>query len=417
MIPVILIAVLSIAVAVLFYIFIRPSFSLWFHSMVSGARVQLLDIAKMHLEKVKQADIDQIILEVIRASKAGVHVDTKDLDDHRQGGGSIPKVVSAMIVAHNANFELPFKLAASIDRSGLDVVEAIKEKVKPIVLNTDEVAAITRDGIELKIFCRVTMRAKLENYVGGATRETILARVGEGIVAAVGSAEYHQDIIANPFLISDHIMTMDRDEDDDLDIHQNTAYEVLSIDVADVNVGINQAARLSIDKAKADAKMARADAETRRSRAVAHHEHLRIKIIEYRGKLVQAEAQIPLAIAEALGDGKTFRGPEPKHNHGHGHGEGHGDDHGHGQENGHGDDHGHGWEDGHESDHDHEQKNVHGDGQGHEQEEAQGHANGSEGGNPEEHADDDLKHPVETAGDDSENTESKEKDEAHAAKH
>lgn len=305
--------------ATLFHYFIRPSFSLWVHSVISGAKVQLRDIAKMHMENVKQKEIDRIVLSVIRASKAGVAIDSKDLDNHRQAGGSIEKVVSAMIIAKNANVSLSLELASEIDLAGQDVVDAVQKAVKPFVQSTEETIAVAKDGIELKVTCRVTMRANLENYVGGANAQTILARVTEGINSAVGSTGNHQEIIANPFEISNYIMTLDRDEDSDLDIHQDTAFQVLSIDVADVNLGENVAAKLEAQRAEADASTAKAEAEQREAEAVKHHEEMRTRVLENKAKVTEAEAQIPLAIAHVLrkkkdgsdADEKTGSGDDP----------------------------------------------------------------------------------------------------------
>ncbi len=280
----VLFAILSIVVLVLVF-FVGSSLSLWIQALVSGARVGLVNIIFMRFRKVPPK---LIILSKIMAVKAGLAIPTDDLESHFLAGGDVSRVVKALIAADKAAIELNFNRAAAIDLAGRDVLEAVRMSVNPKVIETPLVAAMAKDGIQLKATARVTVRANLDRLVGGAGEETILARVGEGIVTTIGSAQTHKSVLENPDLISKTVLAKGLDA--------GTAYEILSIDIADVDVGKNIGAELETDRAEADKKIAQAKAEERRAMAFAAEQEMRAKVVE-------AESQVPLAMAEAFRNG------------------------------------------------------------------------------------------------------------------
>lgn len=283
--------ILFIAVLVLFF-FVGSAITLWIQALVSGASVGLFNIVFMRLRKVSP----KLIVNVkIMAVKAGIEVTTNDLESHFLAGGDVMRVVQALIAADKANIDLKFKRAAAIDLAGRNVLEAVQMSVNPKVIETPLVAAMAKDGIQLKAISRVTVRANIDRLVGGAGEETILARVGEGIVSTIGSAESHKDVLENPDNISKRVLGKGLDA--------GTAFEILSIDIADVDVGKNIGAELATDQAEADKKIAQAKAEERRAMAFAAEQEMKARVQEMRAKVVEAEAQVPLAMAEAFRSG------------------------------------------------------------------------------------------------------------------
>jgi uncharacterized protein YqfA (UPF0365 family) len=263
---------------VLYFIPIR----LWIAAWASGAYVGLLDLIGMRLRRVPP---DTVITARISAVKAGIDVTVNDLEAHFLAGGDVVRTVNAMISADKANIPLPFKRAAAIDLAGRNVLEAVQMSVLPKVIETPRIAAVAKDGIQLIAVCRVTVRTNIDRLVGGAGEETIIARVGEGMVSTIGSARSHKDVLENPDHISKHVLSKGLDA--------GTAYEILSIDIADVDVGANIGAKLQIDQANADKQIAQAKAEERRAMAVALEQEMRARVVE-------AEAEVPRAMAEAF---------------------------------------------------------------------------------------------------------------------
>lgn len=283
--------IIALVVIVLLY-FIGSSIKLWIQAIVSGAHVGLLNIIFMRFRKVPPK---LIVESKIMAAKAGLEISTDALESHYLAGGNVSRVVQALIAADKANIKLEFNRSAAIDLAGRDVLEAVQMSVNPKVIETPLVAAMAKDGIQLKALSRVTVRANIDRLVGGAGEETVLARVGEGIVTTIGSAETHKNVLENPDLISKRVLEKGLDS--------GTAYEILSIDIADVDVGKNIGAELETDRAEADKKIAQAKAEERRAMAFAVEQEMRAKVQEMRAKVVEAEAQIPLAMAEAFRKG------------------------------------------------------------------------------------------------------------------
>ena len=283
--------ILLVAVLVLFF-FIGSAITLWIQALVSGASVGLFNIIFMRLRKVSPK---LIVNAKIMAVKAGIDVTTNDLESHFLAGGNVMRVVQALIAADKANIDLKFKRAAAIDLAGRHVLEAVQMSVNPKVIETPLVAAMTKDGIQLKAISRVTVRANIDRLVGGAGEETILARVGEGIVSTIGSADSHKHVLENPDNISKRVLEKGLDA--------GTAFEILSIDIADVDVGKNIGAELATDQAEADKKIAQAKAEERRAMAFAAEQEMKARVQEMRAKVVEAEAQVPLAMAEAFRSG------------------------------------------------------------------------------------------------------------------
>jgi uncharacterized protein YqfA (UPF0365 family) len=255
--------------------------------------VGMTTLIGMRLRRIVPA---RIVNPLIKARKAGLNVDIVQLETHYLAGGNVDRVVDALIAAQRANIDLVFERAAAIDLAGRDVLEAVQMSVNPKVIQTPKVSAVAKDGIEVIVIARVTVRANIDRLVGGAGEETIIARVGEGIVTTIGSSQSHKDVLENPDLISETVLKKGLDA--------GTAFEILSIDIADVDIGKNIGAQLQTDQAEADKRIAQAKAEERRAMAVALEQEMRARVEEMRAKVVEAEAQIPLALAEALRNGK-----------------------------------------------------------------------------------------------------------------
>jgi uncharacterized protein YqfA (UPF0365 family) len=262
---------------------------LWIEAWFSGVRLGLGSLIGMRLRKVRPP---AIIRPLIAATKAGLDLDVNELEAHYLAGGSVDHVTRALISADKAGIELSFQQAAAIDLAGRDVHEAVQVSVNPKVMETPRVAAVAKDGIQLIAVTRVTVRANIERLVGGAGEETILARVGEGIVSTIGSADSHKAVLANPNAISETVLGKGLDS--------GTAFEILSIDIADVDVGKNIGAELQTDQAEADKRIAQARAEKRRAMAVAEEQEMAARTQEMRAKVVEAEAEVPLAMAAAF---------------------------------------------------------------------------------------------------------------------
>lgn len=289
---------------VLFFVFLYfVPVNLWITAIFSGVRVGLLELVFMRIRKVPPSIV---VNSLITATKAGLttqddegderrQLKTQELEAHYLAGGNVPQVIRALISADKANIDLTFKQATAIDLAGRDVFEAVQVSVNPKVINTPSVAAVAADGIQLVAKARVTIRANIKQLVGGAGEETILARVGEGIVTSVGSAASHKEVLENPDKISKLVLQRGLDA--------GTAFEILSIDIADVDVGANIGAKLQTDQASADLKVAEAKAEERRAMAVAEEQEMLAKAQEARAKVILAEAEVPKAIAEAFRSG------------------------------------------------------------------------------------------------------------------
>lgn len=265
---------------------------LWISAVAAGVRVSLGSLVAMRLRRIPP---NRIILPLIKADKAGIPVSQNELEAHYLAGGNVDRVADALIAADKARITLPFDRAAAIDLAGRDVLDAVKVSVNPRVIQTPDVSAVSKDGIELIVTARITVRANLERLVGGAGEETIIARVGEGIVSSIGSTHSHKDTLENPDIISKTVLAKGLDS--------GTAFEILSIDIADVNVGRNIGAQLQTDQAEADKRVAQAKAEERRAMAVAAEQENRAKVEEMRAKVVEAEAEVPLAMSEAFRSG------------------------------------------------------------------------------------------------------------------
>jgi uncharacterized protein YqfA (UPF0365 family) len=282
-----------IILAVLLFFYFVPV-GLWITAFFSGVRVSIFrDLIGMRLRKVSPGPI---VRSLITATKAGVPLDMSKLEAHYLAGGNVHKVIRALISADKANLGLTFEKAAAIDLAGRDVFEAVQISVNPKVIITPLITAMAKDGIQVRAMAKVTVRANLDRLVGGATEETILARVGEGIVTTIGSSDTHKRVLENPDSISKVVLEKGLDS--------GTAFEILSIDIADVDVGDNVGAKLQIDQAEADLKVARAKAEERRAMAVALEQENKARIEEMRARVVEAEAQVPEAIAAAFREGK-----------------------------------------------------------------------------------------------------------------
>lgn len=266
--------------------------NLWITAVFSGVRVNLFELIFMRIRKVPPS---VIVNSMITATKAGLKVTTRELETHYLASGNVPAVIKALISADKANISLSFKQATAIDLAGRDVFEAVQISVNPKVITTPKVAAVASDGIQLIAIARVTVRANISQLIGGAGEDTIIARVGEGIVTSIGSASSHKDVLANPDKISKVVLQRGLDA--------GTAFEILSIDIADVDVGTNIGAKLQIDQASADLKVAEAKAEERRAMAVASEQEMKAKAQEARANVIQAEAEIPKAIADAFRSG------------------------------------------------------------------------------------------------------------------
>lgn len=287
---IIVIVVILLALIVFFH-FIPVG--LWISAMASGVHISVVTLIGMRIRRVSPS---KIVTPLIKAEKAGLKLDIGRMEAHYLAGGNLDRVVTALITARGANISLDFAEACAIDLAGRDVLQAVQMSVNPKVIETPIVAAIAKDGIELRAKARVTVRANIERLVGGAGEETVVARVGEGIVTTVGSAETHKAVLENPDLISRTVLNKGLDA--------GTAFEILSIDIADVDVGRNIGAQLQMDQAEADRRIAQAKAEERRAMAVAREQEMKAEAQEQRAKVIEAEAEVPRAMAAALREGK-----------------------------------------------------------------------------------------------------------------
>ncbi len=283
--------VLLIAAVMIFLHFVP--IGLWISALAANVHVGIMTLVGMRMRRVPP---NKIILPLIKANKAGLDVAVNQLEAHYLAGGNVDKVVDALIASHRAQIPLPFERSAAIDLAGRDVLEAVQMSVNPKVIETPVVSAVAKNGIELKIKARVTVRANIDRLVGGAGEPTIIARVGEGIVTTVGSSESHNDVLANPDDISKTVLGKGLDA--------GTAFEILSIDIADVDVGRNIGAELQTDQAEADKRIAQAKAEERRAMAVAKEQEMKAYTQEMEAKVVEAQAEVPHAMAQALREGK-----------------------------------------------------------------------------------------------------------------
>lgn len=279
-----------IIVLAIFFTFVP--ITLWISAVAAGVKISIFTLIGMRLRRVIPS---RIVNPLIKASKAGLTVTINQLESHYLAGGNVDRVVNALIAAHRANIELPFERAAAIDLAGRDVLEAVQMSVNPKVIETPFIAGVAMDGIEVKAKARITVRANIDRLVGGAGEETIVARVGEGIVSTLGSSTSHKKVLENPDLISQTVLSKGLDS--------GTAFEILSIDIADVDIGKNIGAELQTEQAEADKKIAQAKAEERRAMAVASEQEMKAKVVEMRSKVVEAEAEVPLAMSEALRTG------------------------------------------------------------------------------------------------------------------
>jgi uncharacterized protein YqfA (UPF0365 family) len=283
-------AIVIIALAVLLSV---VPVMLWISALASGVRISIITLIAMRLRRVTPS---RIVNPMIKATKAGIDLSVNQLESHFLAGGNVDRVVNALIAAHRAKIHLEFERAAAIDLAGRDVLLAVQMSVNPRVIETPNVSAVAKNGIEVKVIARVTVRANIDRLVGGAGEETIIARVGEGIVTTVGSSDSHKDVLENPDLISRTVLGKGLDA--------GTAFEILSIDIADVDVGKNIGAHLQTEQAEADKRIAQAKAEERRAMAVAAEQEMKAKVVEMRAKVVESESQVPLAMAEALRNGQ-----------------------------------------------------------------------------------------------------------------
>ncbi|MFJ7735337.1 flotillin-like protein FloA [Lysinibacillus sp. NPDC097287] len=287
--PVVGLVLLFIVIAV-FFTFVPVA--LWISALAAGVRVSIFTLIGMRLRRVIPS---RIVNPLIKAHKAGLPVTINQLESHYLAGGNVDRVVNALIAAHRANIELTFERCAAIDLAGRDVLEAVQMSVNPKVIETPFIAGVAMNGIEVKAKARITVRANIERLVGGAGEETIVARVGEGIVSTIGSATHHTVVLENPDMISQTVLKKGLDS--------GTAFEILSIDIADVDIGKNIGAELQIEQAQADKNIAQAKAEERRAMAVANEQEMIARVQEMKAKVVEAEAEVPQAMAEALRSG------------------------------------------------------------------------------------------------------------------
>src|SRR6056297_3033899 len=283
---------LVLVILFIFVFFYFIPIGLWISATAAGVKVSFLNLIGMRLRRVVPS---LIVGPMIKSHKAGLALSGDKLEAHYLAGGNVDRVVDALIAAQRAEIDLIFERAAAIDLAGRDVLEAVKMSVNPKVIQTPIVTAVAMDGIQVMATARVTVRANIERLVGGAGEETVLARVGEGIVTTVGSAESHKKVLENPDSISKTVL--------DKGLDSGTAFEILSIDIADVDVGKNIGAQLQTDQAEADKEIAQAKAEERRAMAVAEEQEMKARVQEMRAKVVEAEAEVPLAMAEALKEG------------------------------------------------------------------------------------------------------------------
>jgi uncharacterized protein YqfA (UPF0365 family) len=306
------IIIITLVVAVIVLVVVFGFLRLWVQCLMTGADVGMLDLMGM---KLRNVDYPMIVRQKIALVQANVPVTTRELEAHFLSRGNVPKTATAVIAAHKAGMNLPWKTAAAIDLAGRDILDAVKTSVNPKVIDCPDprkgkatLDGVCRNGIQLRARARVTVRTKLDRLVGGATEETIIARVGEGIVKAIGSAALHTDLLANPNAISQAVLSNSLDS--------QTAFEIVSIDVAEIDVGDNIGATLQANQARADLQVAQAHAEKRRAAAVAQEQEMHALVEEHRAKVVLAEAEVPMAIAQAFRSGQLrgkeqFRSPTP----------------------------------------------------------------------------------------------------------
>ena len=287
------IIILCVVIFILLIIFLYlVPVGLWFQALVSGVHTSLIQLMFMRFRKVPPS---VIVNNMINATKAGLKLSQNELEAHYLAGGNVTNVVQALISSSKANMNLDFRTATAIDLAGRDVLKAVQTSVNPKVIDTPPVAAVAKDGIQLIAKARVTVRANIRQLVGGAGEDTILARVGEGIVSSIGSAESHKQVLENPDSISKLVLSKGLDD--------GTAFEILSIDIADIDVGKNIGAQLQMDQANADKNIAQAKAEERRAMAIANEQEMKAKAQEARAKVIEAEALVPQAMADAFRNG------------------------------------------------------------------------------------------------------------------
>lgn len=287
--------IIGIIVVALIFIGILLSFvpvMLWVSALAAGVRISIFTLVGMRLRRVTPS---RVVNPLIKAHKAGLIVTTNQLESHYLAGGNVDRVVNALIAAHRANIELSFERCAAIDLAGRDVLEAVQMSVNPKVIETPFIAGVAMNGIEVKAKARITVRANIDRLVGGAGEDTVVARVGEGVISTIGSSADHSKVLENPELISQTVLAKGLDA--------GTAFEILSIDIADIDLGRNIGAELQTEQAEADKKIAQAKAEERRAMAVATEQEMKARVEEMRAKVVEAEAEVPLAMSEALKSG------------------------------------------------------------------------------------------------------------------
>ncbi len=290
-IPFILLAIIGAIILLFLFLYFIPV-NLWITAVFSGVRISIMNLILMRLRKVPPSIV---VNAMINSTKAGLNVTTNEIETHYLAGGHVNNVIKALISADKANIPLTFKMATAIDLAGRDVADAVQLSVNPRVIDTPPVSAVAKNGIQLIVRARVTVRTNINQLVGGAGEETVLARVGEGIVTTIGSAHDHKTVLENPDMISKTVLAKGLDA--------GTAFEILSIDVADIDVAENIGAKLQTEQAAADLKVAQAMAEERRAAAVATEQEMKAKAQEARAKVIEAEAQVPLAMAEAFRSG------------------------------------------------------------------------------------------------------------------
>ena len=289
----ILLIVLIVVVAIMVAILIMVPINVWFRALASGAHVSMLRLIGMKMRKI---DYKRIVDIYIVAQKAGLNVAISQLETHLMAGGDVEKVVDALIAAHSARLDLTIDQAKAIDLAGRDVLEAVKSSVTPKIIRTNWIEALAKNGIQVKAIAQVTVKARLDRQIGTADMDTILARVGEGIVAAIGKANNHNDILSNPSIISKTILEAHLDK--------NTAYEILSVDICDIDIGNNIGAQLKIEDAEAKKKISQAAAEERRMQAIALEQEMKAKTQEMKALVLAAERDVHMAMAQAMKDGK-----------------------------------------------------------------------------------------------------------------
>lgn len=287
-----LLVIIVIAIVVVSVLITFVPIGLWISALAAGVKIGIFTLIGMRLRRVIPR---RVVEPLIKAHKAGLPVATNQLESHYLAGGNVDRVVNALIAAQRANIELTFERAAAIDLAGRDVLEAVQMSVNPKVIETPFIAGVAMDGIEVKAKARITVRANIDRLVGGAGEETVIARVGEGVVSTIGSSDNHKKVLENPDMISRTVLAKGLDA--------GTAFEILSIDIADVDIGKNIGAQLQTDQAEADKKIAQAKAEERRAMAVANEQEMKARVEEMRAKVVEAEAEVPLAMSEALKSG------------------------------------------------------------------------------------------------------------------